>query len=104
MKVLVKLFPAFVIFFASMWFIAFQFNPYSWCQDSPTDDKMYICEPFGFELTKGFIDRKPDDRFAGEERRLTRPNTKAKKAAIDCSNDNVLMTKEGYDYCVNGKR
>lgn len=43
------------------WFITFQTNPYKNCIDHP-NKKMrshyYYCEPFGFELKKGFIDKK----------------------------------------------
>lgn len=48
------------VLYCVSWFITFQTNPYTNCIDHP-NKKMrshyYYCEPFGFELKKGFLDK-----------------------------------------------
>ena len=106
MKDLVKMMPAIAILFAIGWCVAFQFNPYAWCEDHPTKPDTYLCEPFGFDLAKGtWLDRRPGDEFAGEDQKLYhKKGGKPPKKTYNCQDDNVLLTQDGYDYCVNGKR
>lgn len=106
MSTIVKLIPAFIAFFIVAWFVAFQFNPYKWCEDHPDrPDEAYICEPFGFELAKGVIDREPDHKFAGEDKYYyTNKKRQPKKVkTYNCQDADVLMTKEGYEYCFGKK-
>jgi hypothetical protein len=48
------------VFYCIVWFIAFQMNPYTHCKDHP-DRRLraeyYYCEPFGFDLKKGFLEK-----------------------------------------------
>jgi hypothetical protein len=103
-KTLVKLLPAGAAIFACAWFVQFQFNPYKWCEDHPDPEKTkdyYLCEPFGFDLKKGLIDRGADNHMAGENRVIYGSKTKTpNKKAYNCDDSNVLMTKDGYDYCM----
>ena len=45
------------ILYTIAWFIQFELDPYKKCRDDPKDKRSYICEPFGFSLPKGVIDR-----------------------------------------------
>lgn len=105
MTTVVKLIPAIISLFIMGWFISFQFNPYNWCDDHPDPEKTqthYICEPFGFDLEKGsWLERSPDHQFAGEDKVIHLKKEKIlKKKTFNCKDPNVLMTSDGYDYCL----
>lgn len=62
------LFLAIMILCGLAWFIQFQLNPETICQDHPDPKKRkdyYQCEPFGFDLKKGtFLDRRGGNQIA----------------------------------------
>lgn len=103
----VRLIPAVVFLFIIAWFVAFQFNPYHWCKDHPDSDKkdtFYLCQPFDFELEKGtWLERSPDHKFAGEDERgnnIFRGLRQNKQKKYNCEDTNVLLTEDGYNYCI----
>lgn len=105
MMTLIKLIPAALAFAFMAWFVSFQFNPYKWCDDHPDaakSKKYFICEPFGIEVEKGtWLERNVDHRFAGENKKIyVHKNNAPTKKQYDCQDSNVLLTKEGYDYCM----
>lgn len=106
-QTLIKLLPAAAAFFVVAWFVTFQFNPYQWCDDHPEQEKKdeyYLCEPFGFELKKGVIDRPVNDKFAGEEKVLYyKKNKNGPKKEYNCQDSETFMTQDGYDYCMKNR-
>lgn len=106
MSTIIKLIPAFLFFFLIAWFVSFQFNPYKWCDDHPDPEKSkthFICEPFGFELEKGsWLERSPDHKFAGEDKTMFFKKDRHEKPVkkYNCQDANVLLTQDGYDYCM----
>jgi hypothetical protein len=60
MKQLIQYLMVGVVFYWIYWFLVFESNPYTNCKEHP-DRKLraeyYYCEPFGFNLKKGFIDK-----------------------------------------------
>lgn len=55
--------------YAIGWFVSFQYDPYRVCRNHPTDKRLYLCEPFGFELEKGTrLERPDEDRFPWEKK------------------------------------
>lgn len=105
-KVIVKLIPPAIVFFAVAWFVSFQFNPYRWCDDHPDPelrDDYFLCEPFGFDLDKSnyYVTRDPNDRFAGEDKRIyLKKDGKKTKKDYNCNEATTLMTQDGYDFCM----
>jgi hypothetical protein len=66
------------IFYSLYWFIQFQKDPYHFCKDHPDPqltEKYYQCEPFGFELKKGIVDKHLDtpwfDKESDRERKIS---------------------------------
>ena len=109
MGTLFRMIPAIIAMCVIGWFVAFQFNPYKFCEDHPDPakhDKYYVCEPFGFELQKGtFLDRSTDHRFAGEDKVIYSEKKKSKLLKnYNCEDANVLLTQDGYDYCMSKTR
>jgi hypothetical protein len=55
------------------WFLMFESNPYTYCQEHP-DRRLradyYFCQPFGFNLRKGFIDKNAPTPWMKDQRHV----------------------------------
>lgn len=59
MKTLISLVSAGALFYALGWFISFQTDPYTFCEDHPKKElteNYYLCQPFDFTLKKGILE------------------------------------------------
>jgi len=107
MSTIIRLIPAFIVFCAVGWFVGFQYNPSYWCEDHPNPelkDEYYLCQPFSFDLRKGVIDRPRGERNPWEDQYVPIRKKTVPKKSFDCSNSDVLMTQEGYDYCIGNTK
>jgi len=110
---IIKIIPAAIVLFAVYWFVQYQYNPGAWCQMHPDPEKsshVMICEPFGFELEKGTIlDPRPDDptpfsNYNGATHNGLMEKKKVIRKDLNCEDSNVLMTREGYEYCIKNEQ
>lgn len=101
MSTIIRMLPAIAVILATAWFVSFEYNPYRWCVDHPDPNLTsthYLCEPFEFDFKKDTFKTNPFETY--QDKNQARHFNQKRESKIDCSNADVLMTKEGYDFCV----